>query len=121
MSVKKLRDIPQEKIPAGKNTSRQILIGADEGPNFAMRRFILGPGGSMPAHTNSVEHEQFVLGGRAEIAIGDKRYKVEQNDIVFIPAGIPHWYRTLGDTPFEFLCLIPNAPVDEITLVEEEK
>ena len=36
------------------------LIGEkDKAPNFAMRRFIMGRGGGMPLHTNTVEHEQY--------------------------------------------------------------
>ncbi|OQY27140.1 MAG: cupin, partial [Anaerolineaceae bacterium 4572_5.1] len=36
----------------GKGVSRQILISPEEAPNFAMRRFIMQPGGGMPNHTN---------------------------------------------------------------------
>ncbi len=116
MSVKKIDDITIEKVNAGKNVSRQVLISRDEGPNFAMRRFIIKPGGYMPNHTNTVEHEQLVLNGRAEIAIGDETYQVKKNDVVFIPANVPHWYKTLGDEAFEFLCVVPNLP-DVVALV----
>jgi quercetin dioxygenase-like cupin family protein len=81
-----------------------------------MRRFVIEPGGSMPKHTNSVEHEQFVLKGRAEIGIGDRIIQVSQNDVVYIPAYVPHWYKTIGEEPFEFLCSVPNKP-DKIELV----
>jgi len=117
MYVKKFQDIPEEAVTAGEKTTRQVLIGPDEGPNFAMRRFVIQPGGNMPRHTNKVEHEQIVLNGRAQVGIGDQIYEVKKDDVVFIPAGIPHWYKTLGDTPFEFLCLIPNKP-DKIEIVE---
>ena len=120
MSVKHVREIPAEPVPAGVGTSRQVLIGPDEGPHFAMRRFVLEPGGEMPEHTNSVEHEQYVLGGRARIGIGGRTYEVERDDVVFIPAGVPHWYQVEGDEPFEFLCLVPNLP-DEIRLVERKE
>ncbi len=116
MSVKKIDDIAIEKISAGKDVSRQVLISSNEGPNFAMRRFIIKPGGFMPNHTNTVEHEQLVLNGRAEIAIGDKTYQVKKNDVVFIPANVPHWYKTLGDEDFEFLCVVPNLQ-DVVALV----
>jgi len=116
MSVKKIDEITIEKINAGDGVSRQVLISSDEGPNFAMRRFIIEPGGYMPDHTNTVEHEQLVLNGRAEIAIGDEIYQVKKNDVVFIPANVPHWYKTLGDEPFEFLCVVPNLP-DVVKLV----
>ena len=108
MFIKNLRDVEVEKIPAGSGVSRQILISADEAPNFAMRRFIIEPGGSMPMHTNTVEHEQLVLGGRAEVSLNGKVFEVGRDDVVLIPAGIPHSYRTLGSEPFQFLCLVPN-------------
>jgi quercetin dioxygenase-like cupin family protein len=106
--IKGINEIPEEKVDAGKDTYRQVLIGSDQGPNFAMRRFVIKPGGSMPRHTNTVEHEQFVLNGRAKICIGDKVYEAKKNDVVFIPAGTPHWYQVEGDESFEFLCIVPN-------------
>ncbi|MFT7512034.1 MAG: quercetin dioxygenase-like cupin family protein, partial [Candidatus Omnitrophota bacterium] len=48
---------------------------------------------------------------------GDAEHQVSTGDIVYIPAGVPHWYRSEGVEPFEFLCLVPNGP-DKITLLE---
>lgn len=112
--------VATEAVAAGTGTERQILIGPDEAPNFALRRFIMQPGGGMPAHTNRVEHEQYVLRGEARIGIGDDVLTVMRGDVVFIPAGEPHWYEALGDEPFEFLCVVPNAP-DEITILESDR
>ncbi len=117
MSVKHVSEIPEEPVSAGTKTARQILVGPDQGPNFAMRRFIMQPGGGMPAHTNTVEHEQYVLRGTARIGIGDTTISVKHGDVVYIPAGTPHWYEATGDEPFEFLCVVPNRP-DKIELVE---
>ena len=47
----------------------------------------------MPAHTNTVEHEQYVLAGRATIGIGTETREVGRGDIVYIAAGTPHWYQ----------------------------
>ena len=116
MSVKHAADLAAEEVAAGEGTSRQVLISADEGPNFAMRRFRMEPGGGMPNHTNTVEHEQYVLAGRAKIGLGDQVLEVQKDDVVFIPAGVPHWYRTEGDEAFEFLCIVPNLP-DETTII----
>ena len=109
-------DVPATSVPAGDQTSMQVLIEAAAGPHFAMRRFTIQPGGAMPNHTNAVEHEQYVLSGRACIGIGEHTYRVQPGAVVHIPAGVPHWYRTEGDEPFVFLCLVPNA-ADEIRLV----
>ncbi len=117
MPVKHADDIPAEPVVAGTRTTRQVLIGPDEAPNFALRRFIMQPGGGIPAHTNTVEHEQYVLRGRAEVGIGGEVLHVRTGDVVFIPAGIPHSYKVQGDETFEFLCVVPNLP-DKIEMVE---
>jgi quercetin dioxygenase-like cupin family protein len=83
-----------------------------------MRRFIMEPGGGMPNHTNTVEHEQYVLRGRARIAIGDEEFDVQAGDVVFIPEGVAHWYQNVGEENFEFLCMIPNKP-DEIKIIDK--
>ncbi len=119
MYVRRAEDLPVESVAAGSGTERQVLIGEDTGPNFQMRRFIMQPGGGMPRHTNTVEHEQYVLRGRASVGIDDETYEVSDGDVVFIPAGVPHWYRAADSGPFEFLCMVPNLP-DRIELVAEE-
>ncbi len=111
--------IPAEIVPAGTGTRRQVLIGPDVGPNFALRKFIMEPGGGMPLHTNTVEHEQYVLRGRARVVIGDELLEVVKDDVVFIPGGVPHSYEALGDEPFEFLCAVPNLR-DESTILDLE-
>jgi quercetin dioxygenase-like cupin family protein len=116
--VKRAEDVGWKEVAAGTSTRTQVLLGADDGmPNFAMRRFRMEDGGGMPLHTNTVEHEQYVLGGRAEVRIGEKLHRVEAGDVLYIPAGVPHSYRVL-EAPFEFLCMVPNA-ADEIRVLGE--
>jgi quercetin dioxygenase-like cupin family protein len=117
MSVKHMQDLPLEPISAGEKTSKQVLISHEEGPHFAMRRFVIEPGGFMPLHSNSVEHEQFCIGGEAEVVIGEETVRVKKNDVVFIPANVPHSYRTTSNEAFEFLCLIPN--LEDIIEIKE--
>ena len=117
MSVCQADQLPFETVGGGKDTQRQVLIGPEQSPHFAMRRFVMQPGGGMPRHTNTVEHEQYVLRGRATIGIGDEEFQVKGDDVVYIPAGVPHWYRAEGDEPFEFLCMVPNLP-DEIEVLK---
>lgn len=119
MSVKQSAAVVSNVVPTGKGVSMQMLISHEEGPNFAMRRFKIDPGGSMPLHTNQVEHEQYVLSGSAEIGIADEVFEVHSGDVVFIPAQTPHWYKNSGETPFEFLCLVPNKP-DFTTILEPD-
>lgn len=116
MTVKKVNDVKSAEVTAGTDTSIQVLISAEEGPHFAMRRFVIKPGGGMPLHTNTLEHEQYVLGGEARVQIGEEAHFVKQGDVVFIPEGVPHSYSNTGDMNFEFLCVIPNQP-DEIKVI----
>ena len=118
--VKPSDDLPLTDVAAGTATRTQVLVGADDGaPNFAMRRFVMGPGGGMPLHTNEVEHEQFVLRGSARVQIGEVEHTVRAGDAVYIPARVPHSYSVV-EAPFEFLCVVPNA-ADHIEIVEESE
>jgi quercetin dioxygenase-like cupin family protein len=107
--VKRAEAVALKEAKDGVATEMQVLIGPEDGaPNFAMRRFVMGSGGGIPSHTNRVEHEQYVLRGRAEVTIGEKAQEVRAGNVLFIPAGAPHSYRVL-EAPFEFLCVVPNA------------
>lgn len=115
--VKQADSVERRQVKAGTATETQVLIGpADGAPHFAMRRFIMGAGGGMPRHTNTVEHEQFVLGGRARIRIGADVHEVGAGDVLYIPAGEPHSYEVV-EAPFEFLCMVPNAE-DRIDILD---
>jgi quercetin dioxygenase-like cupin family protein len=116
--VKRSDDVAATRVSAGKATEVQVLVGpADGAPNFALRRFTMSEaGGGMPLHTNLVEHEQYVLSGRARMRIGDGEHVVEAGNTLYIPAGVPHSYTVL-EAPFSFLCIVPNAP-DRIDILE---
>jgi quercetin dioxygenase-like cupin family protein len=117
MFVKHADEVAGREVAAGKDTTIQVLISSQEGPNFALRRFRMQPGGGMPRHTNTVEHEQYVLQGHARIGIGDETFEVRPGDVVLIPEGVVHFYENTGQEPFEFLCIVPNKD-DKITIVD---
>ena len=119
MTIKHTRDVEAVEVTQGVKTTKQVLISAQEGPNFALRRFVMEAGGGMPRHTNTVEHEQYVLGGKARIGIADEVFEVKKGDVVFIPENVPHWYQNIGDEAFEFLCIVPNKP-DTTTVLSDE-
>ena len=110
-------DVEATPIGVAEGTSMQVLIPATAAPDFAMRRFTIKAGRSMPNHTNTVEHEQYVLSGSAEVGIGDEVHQVNKDDVLFIPAGVPHWYKASADEDYIFICLIPNRD-DKIELVD---
>lgn len=113
---KKLDLVEAAAQKAGKGVSMKMLLSAEEAPNFAMRNFIIEAGGHMPLHTNTIEHEQYVISGSALVHIGDETINAEAGDILLIPAGVPHSYETIGDKSYSFLCLVPNRE-DLITII----
>ena len=118
MTVKHTNGVEAKNVAAGKDTTIQVLISSQEGPNFALRKFSMQKDGGMPRHTNTVEHEQYVLRGQATITLGDETHHVKTGDVVFIPEGVIHSYQNTGEEPFEFLCIIPNKE-DKILIVDE--
>ena len=117
MTVKHAVDVEANDVLNAKDTKIQVLISSREGPNFALRKFSMQEDGGMPRHTNTVEHEQYVLRGQATITIGEETHHVKAGDVVFIPEGVIHSYQNTGDEPFEFLCIIPNKE-DKVTVVD---
>ena len=116
--VESADSLPAKAVAAGKDAKMQVLVGPAQGaPNFVLRRFIMEMGGGMPLHTNEVEHEQYVLRGRAKIRIGQAVHEVAPDTTLYIPAGVPHSYEVV-EGPFEFLCVVPNSS-DTIRIVEE--
>lgn len=96
-------------MSSGQGVSMKMLLSPEEAPHFAMRNFIIAAGGSMPLHTNAIEHEQYVLSGRATVKLGEQTLEAKAGDVLLIPAGVPHSYATLGDEAYSFLCLVPKA------------
>jgi quercetin dioxygenase-like cupin family protein len=118
MPVRHVADVEAKTVAGARDTTIQVLISAQEGPHFALRKFSIQQGGGMPRHTNTVEHEQYVLRGEATITIGDETHRVRAGNVVFIPAGAAHSYENTGDGAFEFLCIVPNQE-DRVTMVGE--
>ncbi len=112
--INSIEAMPQK---AGKGVSMKMLLSPDESPNFAMRNFIIEAGGHMPLHTNSIEHEQYVLSGHALVQIGDETFEAKAGDVLLIPAGLSHSYKTIGDEAYSFLCLVPKGE-DCITIIK---
>ena len=116
--IRRRNEIEYEPVGAADGMEKGVLIADEHGaPNFAIRRFTLGPGAEVPKHTNEVEHEQYVLDGEYTVGVGEEEYLVSAGDSLLIPAGVVHWYRNEGDEPGAFICAVPNGD-DEIQLLE---
>mgnify|MGYP006276583649 FL=1 len=116
--VKRAAEIEYDSLDAADGMRKGVLLDESDGaPNFAIRRFVIDAGASVPKHTNDVEHEQYVLEGEYTVGIDDEEYTVSAGDSLLIPAGVVHWYRNEGDEQGAFICAVPNGD-DEIRLAE---
>lgn len=113
---KTLEAIEAAPQKAGQGVSMKMLLSPQEAANFAMRCFSIESGGHMPLHTNTIEHEQYVISGRAKVTVGSAQFEAKAGDILYIPANEPHAYETIGDEAYTFLCLVPKGE-DCITVI----
>ncbi len=110
MKVASYLDTPEEvvQMEGAKGVRVRWVIGNQDGaPNFAMRHFVIEPGGHTPAHSHPYEHEVFILEGEGEVLDGDTYRPIKAGDVVFVAPNEFHQFRNTGTAPLRFLCLIP--------------
>lgn len=92
-----------------KNVMVRWLVGKQTGAKtYAMRHFEIKPGGIIPLHTHTEEHEIFVLEGEAKVLGRKENLTAKKDDVIFVPSELPHGYdNTRGAKPFRFICVIP--------------
>jgi len=88
--------------------SMQVMAGRGDGvPNFAMRHFVVEPGGHTPRHSHPYEHEVFVVEGSLQATCGDLTRAVEAGDVLYVPSGAEHQFVNATSAAARFLCLVP--------------
>ena len=109
MKVEHYESIPAEAIEmeGAQGCLVRWLIGEKDGaPNFAMRQFVVAPGGFTPRHQHPYEHEVFVLEGEGEVWEGAKPHTLSQGDVILVTPDEPHQFRNTGQQPLKFICLV---------------
>ncbi len=125
MILKNLETVEAQNVTmAGADkVQMQMLYGPGDGcPNFAMRRFIVAPGGCTPKHQHDYEHEILVLTGQG-VAFGNgKEQAIKTGDVIYVPANEMHQFRNTSQAPLEFICMVPafvhkpGAPVPKLAV-----
>lgn len=95
--------------------------GPKEAPEYGLRFFTIGPGGSIPIHNHFYIQTMYILSGRLSVASYDPKTdeKVEEkvmgpNDFVFVPSMEPHGMQNLSNIEnATFLCCICNVYEEE--------
>lgn len=110
MIVKAVQDVPATPVTeAGARgaTIRWLFNSPDGVPTFAMRYFVVSPGGSTPRHAHPWEHEVFVLQGQCTAFCEGETRTVGSNHAIYIEPGAIHSFSNDGTEDLIFLCMIP--------------
>jgi (S)-ureidoglycine aminohydrolase len=60
---------------------------------------------SHPPHTHAAEEIILVLDGKVEMLIGEKSYKGQEGDVLFVPTNLPHGLKNDADTPCSYFAI----------------
>lgn len=77
------------------------------------------PGTKLHKHMHS-DHFVYILRGKGEVRLGERKEAVQEGDLVLIPKGIPHSILKAGDEEFVFLAM-SSPPLDTQDFVWSEK
>ncbi len=92
-----------------KDVSMRVLLGREHDmPHFSMRHFVVDAAGHTPHHSHDYEHQVIVLAGQGEAEQAGEIQTIRQGDVLFVEAGKEHQFRNTGETPMEFICLVPR-------------
>ena len=111
MLKKHFRDVAEEEVTLANSvgvTIRWLITEHDGAQRYAMRRFVIQPGGRIGLHSHPEEHEIYVLSGEARI-FDDTGFETVavSGEALFVSPYERHGYENLGSVPFIFLCVIP--------------
>lgn len=88
-----------------KAITRQVLF-QDAALDCELRYFEVAAGGYSTLERHEHSHGVMILRGAADVLLGDEVRTVKQFDLVRIPAMTWHQFRTKGDEPMGFLCMV---------------
>ncbi len=96
---------PERKM---KGVSVRWLIGpAEEAPNFALRYFEVEPGGWTSLDQHAHDHGVVIMKGQGRVLLGEEEFDIAQGDVVYVPPDEVHQFKSVGDEPLGFFCIIP--------------
>jgi quercetin dioxygenase-like cupin family protein len=95
-----------ERIWLGEATMTLKATASSTGGELMLIETLAPVGHGPPLHVHHDEHEAFyVLEGRLEVLVGGARHEAGAGAFAFLPRGIAHTFRVIGDTPARMLTI----------------
>lgn len=86
-----------------------LITGKETGGAFFLSEISVQPGGGPPPHIHNAEDESFhLLEGTLMIRVGDDTLTASPGDFVYLPRGVAHSFKNIGDVTAKALVL--NTP-----------
>jgi quercetin dioxygenase-like cupin family protein len=96
-----------------KSIIRKVLIGKrNESTKFHLRYFEIAPEGHSSLEKHKHEHVVIGIRGKGKVLCGERSYKLNFLDILYIAPHTPHQLSNTFQEPFGFLCIV-NAKRDK--------
>ena len=120
-AVVSLADIPAEPVPEMEGhhngliwwifqpDGRGLQSLLTEGLRVHVQQYDVGGYTKGHGFHTAVEQVYYVLKGSMEVRMGDKTYTAEEGSYVYIPRGVDHDHRNIGQDKLVFLTI--NSPV----------
>src|ERR1041384_6512892 len=90
-----------------KGVRMAVMVGReDKAPNFALRQFIVEPGGNSPKHSHDYEHEVYIVDGGGTVFLDGAERPIHSGDVIYVPADHEHQFKA-SEQGMKFLCLVP--------------
>jgi quercetin dioxygenase-like cupin family protein len=107
-----LQPMASEANPDDWRPSSRAALLADPAASLAVAVQEVGVGEAGALHVHRID-EVFILdAGRAEFRLGEDVEQLTAAGIVFVPAGLPHAARNVGDQPLGFRAMFSSHVVD---------
>ncbi|MHA2353218.1 MAG: cupin domain-containing protein [Candidatus Thorarchaeota archaeon] len=84
---------------------RRFLNPENSSKNFALRAYIIEPGGHTSYDTHPHEHGVYMLSGEATVKVGAEELLLQPGDVLHISGNEPHQFFNRGSEYVKFLCV----------------
>ena len=91
------------------------IAGPAQGVTVGLSYSEVGPGAGAPLHTHQDDELIVVLEGALDVRIGDEVATAGRDSTVVVPAGVPHGFTAVGETPARLLGFFPAHDAFERT------
>jgi quercetin dioxygenase-like cupin family protein len=100
-----------ENDPTMRAKGNSPFSAATGNKNTAVVYFEVEPGHRLGTHTDSAEEILLLLGGTAEVSVGDEQGEVSAGDMALVPAMVPHSVRNVGEETLRVVGFFSSSTV----------